>query len=57
MLSKQELQPNSDIPKEQIMFKEIHHIGIVVRDIEKTAKYLTEKLGMSFTIRTIDHSG
>ena len=41
----------------EILFKEIRHIGIVVRDIEETAKYFAEKLGIPFTVRDMEHSG
>ena len=57
MSSKLESQSNSNTSEEQTLFKDISHIGIVVRDIEKTAKYFTEKLGIPFTIRVMEHSG
>ena len=40
-----------------MLFKEIHHISIVVRDVEKTVKYLTEKLGIPFKTMEMEHSG
>lgn len=57
MSSKEGSQPSSNIPEGQTIFKDIQHIGIVVQDIEKTAKYFTEKLGIPFTVRDMEHSG
>ena len=57
MSSKQEQKSTSNTSQEPTLFKEIHHIGIVVQDIEKTAEFFTEKLGIPFTIRTMEHSG
>jgi 4-hydroxyphenylpyruvate dioxygenase-like putative hemolysin len=55
-LSQKELEThNNDSPER--LFKEIHHIGIVVHDIEKSVKYLSEQLGIPFTISTMEHSG
>ena len=56
ILSQKESQTNNNTSEEPI-FKEIHHIGIVVRDIEKRVKYFSEKLGIPFTISTMEHSG
>lgn len=55
-MSETEPQNNNKTSKEP-MFKDIHHLGIVVRDIEKRVKYFTEKLGIPFKISTMEHSG
>jgi len=57
MSSKNLPEPNSSIPEKQMMFNDTRHIAIVVKDIEKTAKYYYEKLGIAFNIRTMEHSG
>ena len=45
---------NKSIPDDRIMFKEIVHVCIVVRDVEKTAKVFAEKFGVGpFRIRTV----
>jgi methylmalonyl-CoA/ethylmalonyl-CoA epimerase len=42
------------IPRDKIMLREIVHVCIVVRDVEKTAKAISEKLGIGpFRIRVI----
>ena len=41
----------------EALLTEIRHIGVVVRDVEDTAKYFAEKLGVSFTVRDMEHSG
>ncbi|MDQ1279557.1 MAG: methylmalonyl-CoA/ethylmalonyl-CoA epimerase [Thermoproteota archaeon] len=41
----------------QMLFNDSRHIGIVVRDIEKTAEFYSEKLGLTFNIRIMEHSG
>ena len=48
---------NNNNASEEPMLKEIHHLGIVVRDIEKKVQYFTEKLGIPFKISTMEHSG
>jgi len=41
----------------EALLSEIRHIGVVVRDVEETAKYFAEKLGVSFTVREREKSG
>ena len=57
MSSKNVSESSSSTPEQQMMFNDTRHIGIVVRDIEKTAEYYSKKLGISFAIRTMEHSG
>ena len=57
MSSKNLSEPSSNIPEKQMMFNDTRHIAIVVKDIEKTAEYYYEKLGIIFNIRTMEHSG
>ena len=55
-MSEKESQINNNTSQDS-MFKEIHHLGIVVRDIEKRVKFFTENLGIPFKITTMEHSG
>ena len=55
-MSQKESQTNNNT-SEGSLFEEIHHLGIVVGDIEKRVKFFTEKLGIPFKITTMEHSG
>jgi 4-hydroxyphenylpyruvate dioxygenase-like putative hemolysin len=55
-MSQKESQIKTNL-SEAKLFTEIHHIGIVVRDVEKTVKYFVEKVGIPFSISTMEHSG
>ena len=57
MSSKNSFASDSNISQEQTMMKDIQHIGIVVKDIEETAKYFRDSLGISFNIKEMQHSG
>jgi methylmalonyl-CoA/ethylmalonyl-CoA epimerase len=47
-------EQSRSIPEDRIMLREIVHICIVVRDVEKTAKVFAEKFGVGpFRIRVI----
>lgn len=43
--------------RSEALLTEIRHIGVVVRDVEETAKYFAEKLDVTFTVRDIEHAG
>ena len=55
MNQKKTLSP-TNTAKEQL-FTTIHHIGLVVRDIEQSVKDFSTRLGIPFTISTMEHSG
>lgn len=57
MSSKNVSESSSNTIEKQMLFNDTRHIGIVVRDIEKTAEFYSEKLGLIFNIRTMEHSG
>jgi len=48
------ISENRSIPDDKIMLREVIHVCIVVRDVEKTASVFAEKLGVGpFRIRTV----
>ena len=57
MSTKKAEQTDSNKSEDQIMLNNIHHIGIIVRDIYETVKYFSEKLGIIFKVMEMEHSG